>query len=82
MRPLAPALLLAALLLVPEIVGACPFCLSGTDEAREAYWDTTILLALLPVALVAGAALWLRHIARLAREDEARSESGQRLYQE
>jgi hypothetical protein len=54
-----------AWLAAPE-AAACPYCMSGTDETREAYYATTALLAVLPFAVVAALALWLR--ARLRGE--------------
>ena len=39
---------------------ACPVCFSAKDEAqRQAFFDTTIFLTLLPLALIGGIAYWI-----------------------
>ena len=38
---------------------ACSVCFSATDENRQAFLVTTIILSLLPLAMIGGAAWWL-----------------------
>lgn len=56
------AVLAAALL--PETAHACAVCFSATDENRQAFLATTAFLTLLPLGMVSGAGLWLRHRAK------------------
>lgn len=51
---------LALLLAAAPDASACPYCMSGTDETREAYYATTALLAVLPFAVAGALAVWLR----------------------
>jgi hypothetical protein len=44
--------------------GACPMCLSGTDEGRQAYYATTALLIVVPVALWGSIGFWLYRAVR------------------
>jgi hypothetical protein len=52
--------LVAVLLAAAPDASACPYCMSGTDETRNAYYATTALLAVLPFAVVGALALWVR----------------------
>lgn len=67
------ALLPALLLVAPRLAAACPVCRPGDgDPAQLGFLMGTIFLSLLPLALVGGAVLWLRHrIRRLAAEESA-----------
>lgn len=48
------------------VAQACPVCFSAKDEAqRQAFFDTTIFLTLLPLAMIAGIVYW---VARRSRE--------------
>ena len=54
MRRALPALILVVL---PEAAHACAVCGAAVDRNKSAFVGTTILLSLLPLALI-GAALW------------------------
>lgn len=56
---------------------ACPVCFSAKDEAqRQAFFDTTIFLTLLPLALIGGIAYWIfQRSLRLAAEEAAEAAS-------
>ncbi|MEM7138295.1 MAG: hypothetical protein AAF500_17070 [Myxococcota bacterium] len=43
---------------------ACPTCASPLEENRQAFVDTTILLTLVPLAMIGGFVWWLRRKAR------------------
>jgi cytochrome c oxidase assembly protein subunit 15 len=47
---------------------ACSVCISATEETRMAYYGTTVLLILLPLALLATLGGWLWWLARRQRE--------------
>lgn len=69
------ALVLVALL--PDVAHACPVCFDARAETREAFLVTTAFMTLLPLGMVAGTGLWLRHRSREAdRGQERGSESG------
>ena len=59
-----PALVALAVLLVPELAQACSVCFSGQDQSRTAFIVTTAFLSVLPLAFIAGMALWIRSRAR------------------
>jgi len=50
----------------PAIALSCPVCGGGGDSPRSqlAFFNTTILLSLLPLGMIGGGVLWLRHDAR------------------
>jgi len=52
---------IAAAALLPETAHACAVCFSASEENREAFLATTAFLSLLPLGMVTGAGLWLRH---------------------
>jgi hypothetical protein len=57
---------------------ACPVCFSAKDEAqRQAFFDTTIFLTLLPLLMIGGVIFWVaRRSRQLDAEDKAaRAES-------
>lgn len=62
--PLPRALVVAALLAVPGIAQACAACGAAADRNRSIFLFTTILLSLLPLALVGAGLLWLARHAR------------------
>jgi len=51
----------AAVALIPETAHACAVCFSASEENREAFILTTAFLTFLPLGMVSGAGLWLRH---------------------
>jgi hypothetical protein len=60
------------------IAQACPVCFSAKDEAqRQAFFDTTIFLTLLPVAMISGIAYWVARRSReLAVEEQPEAAGG------
>ena len=67
---------LAATLLVAlqELAHACPVCFDPRDENRLAFLGTTVFLSLLPLAIVAGTLLFIRHRSRQASEPVPQTE--------
>jgi hypothetical protein len=65
-KRLVLAMLGAAL---PALGWACPYCAAGGGSGREGYVAGTLVLLVLPVALVGSLVLWLRHAARPARPE-------------
>ena len=52
---------------------ACPVCFSAKDEAqRQAFFDTTIFLTLLPLVLIGAVIFW---VARRSRQLDAEVEA-------
>lgn len=49
---------------------ACPSCASPLEENRQAFVDTTILLTVVPLAMVGGFVWWLRRRAREMEEGQ------------
>lgn len=50
---------------LPSQVLACPVCSPGRDDAtRKAFFDTTIFLSLLPLAMFGGLVYWVVRRAR------------------
>lgn len=54
-------------LLTAQTVQACPVCFDAEEEARLAYQVGAAAMTLLPLSLMGGAALFVRH--RLKRRD-------------
>ena len=52
----------ALLALLPALALACPVCGGGGDSPRSqaAFFNTTILLSLLPLGMIGGGVWWLR----------------------
>jgi hypothetical protein len=73
----AVSLSLAVLVLsLPAQVLACPVCSPGRDDAtRQAFFDTTIFLSLLPLAMFGGLIYW---VVRRIRASEALEGDGTR----
>ena len=71
MRYASPLAALASLL-APELAQACSVCFSGQDQSRTAFIATTAFLSIVPLAFIAGMALWIRSRARTleARRDD------------
>jgi len=69
MKP-AAAFLALAIVLLPDLASACAVCFSGSAQTRGAFVATTILLTVLPLALVGGFLWWLR--ARVEEVDQVR----------
>lgn len=55
---------------VASIAHACPTCASPLEENRQAFVDTTILLTLVPLAMIGGFVWWLRRKARSIEQPE------------
>jgi hypothetical protein len=60
------ALTATLLVVLPELAHACPVCFDPRDENRLAFLGTTVFLSLLPLAIVAGTLLFIRHRSRQA----------------
>jgi hypothetical protein len=59
-----PLLVVAFLVLLPDVVYACAVCFDARDENRQAFLATTAFLSLLPLGMIAGAGLWMRKRSR------------------
>ncbi|MCC6876359.1 MAG: hypothetical protein IT378_18785 [Sandaracinaceae bacterium] len=57
--------------LYASVALACPVCFSATEENRNAFLLTTIILSLLPLSMIAGVILWIRSAARERSEQDA-----------
>ena len=57
---IAGLVLMIALVAIPEPGLACSVCVSASEQTREAYYLTTVLMMTLPFALLAGIVFWLR----------------------
>lgn len=77
MKPARAVAVSAALSVVPSLARACAVCLNGAnDNSRKAFFDMTMLMTILPLALFAAALGWLAWKARdiLATEFQDRDE--------
>lgn len=70
----AVVLLTAAIATWARSAEACSVCLSATDETREAYYLTTVVMMSLPFVLLGALVYWLRKAA--ARGAEVRGTPG------
>lgn len=68
------ALVAGLLVVLPELAHACPVCFDPRDENRLAFLGTTVFLSLLPLAIVAGTLLFIRHRSRQAAEPVPQTE--------
>lgn len=67
-RPLLRlSLALLSVVALPGVAQACPVCFDAQGSARVAYFNTTILLSLLPLAFMGAIALYIR--ARLRAQE-------------
>ncbi len=69
MRTSIVLLALVLLLVLPDVVLACPVCFDASDENRQAFLATTVFLSLLPLGMVAGVGLWIRKRSKELDED-------------
>ena len=77
-RTLRSALAALAAALLPAAAHACAVCsVLGSERSRKAFFDTTIFLSLLPLALIGFGAWWLarRFGGRLAEEFREREDA-------
>ena len=44
---------------IPSILKACAVCFSGTEETLGAFYLTTLILIILPIAMILGVVFWL-----------------------
>ncbi|MGH7742241.1 MAG: hypothetical protein ACRENS_09495 [Candidatus Eiseniibacteriota bacterium] len=65
-------LALALSMMWPVAAHACSVCYAANDRNRIAFFNTTILLSLLPLGMIAGGALWFVKNARLRLDEEFR----------
>ena len=64
-------------MLWPAASHACSVCYAANDRNRQAFFDTTLLLSLLPLGMIGFGALWLARNARQRlREEFADREPG------
>ena len=70
MRRAAAALAAALLVAAPAVTHACAVCVAGTERNRMAFFVTTIILSLLPLAIIALGAAWIWSRARAVLKDE------------
>ncbi len=69
--PAAIFLAAGSLFMFPSSARACAVCFDLADRAREAYYETTVLLLIVPFAFLGGIGFWLRRAAqRQALDDE------------
>jgi hypothetical protein len=54
----------------PVVAHACSVCYAANDRNRIAFFNTTILLSLLPLGMFTGGALWFVKQARLKLDEE------------
>jgi hypothetical protein len=58
---------------LPSVSHACAVCFSATEQNRAAFIETTVLMSLLPLAMIGGVVYWYRKKSReLAHEDPER----------
>ena len=57
-------MVLAAFVMLPDVVHACAVCFDANDENRQACLVTTAFLSLLPLGMGGGAGLWMRKRSR------------------
>ncbi len=70
MLRVALALLLGfGLLAAPSLALACPVCIDPSAASRSAYFNTTILLSLLPLGFIFGFGMFIRARLRAQEED-------------
>lgn len=67
MKRFAPLVALAVWL-APAVALACPVCFDANETNRDAFIATTVILSLLPLAMIGGLALFLRSRARSAEK--------------
>lgn len=46
-------------LVLPSALKACAVCFSGTEETLWAFYITTLILIILPIAMIVSVVLWL-----------------------
>jgi hypothetical protein len=69
-RRLKVAIAAAMLACWPAAAQACAVCFSGSPRIRLAFFNTTILLSLLPLALIFGGLWYLRRSGKVRLADE------------
>lgn len=72
---LVASVLVVAVLALPDAAHACAVCFDSSDENRQAFLLTTAFLTLLPLGMVGGAGLWVRHRLRERDGEDAPPES-------
>ena len=71
MQPVLSGIVVLALVLAPELAGACAVCSAGRDEEnRFAFLMMTIFMSVTPLLLIGGLVYWIRSrfLAQEARE--------------
>jgi heme/copper-type cytochrome/quinol oxidase subunit 2 len=76
MSRFAPWLVLAfawlAIAALPESASACSVCYAGAEESRKAFLLTTVLLSVIPLAMIGALAWWVWRHARDAERADPR----------
>lgn len=57
-------------LCAPSVALACPVCIDPSGASRAAYFNTTILLSLLPLGFIFGCGMLIRARLRALDEDD------------
>ena len=58
------ALAWLAIAVLPDAAAACSVCYAGAEESRKAFLFTTVLLSVLPLAMIGALAWWVWRSAR------------------
>ena len=59
------------LCMLPGVAQACSVCFDANDQNRMAYIGTTVVLSLLPLALIGGALMYIRKKSGEPPEDDS-----------
>jgi hypothetical protein len=71
MRSMLAAIAAALLVATPQVAAACAVCLGGTGGGTSrAFAIGTLLLSVVPLAVIGGAVLYLRHRSRVIESEE------------
>lgn len=60
MRRWLPVIILLLLVVLPDVLHACPVCFDQKEKNRMAFFTTTIFLSLLPLGMIGGVWYWVR----------------------
>ena len=54
--------------IAPEAATACPVCLGGGEQSRDAFVVTTVLLSALPPAMIGALVFWIWRRSRIQEQ--------------
>ena len=60
----------AAFVTAPVVAWACPVCFSGSPRIREAFFNTTVFLSLLPLGMIGAGVVVLKRLGGGAWKNE------------